>query len=258
MDSVFSSRDMSFDKIGAFCRANNLFSFEKEWFVDLDCPNVAKPAVKALLCAIEQEESLLSPLKEKYSIEKIFFVHVAGILSNFASQVKLSARTYSDEFVKGHCDKHPLFYNERITCEHLGMGVMGLWRGKADCRLRGMIGEHDVAILAKGMQPKSPCSSPESSPTTESDGATVVCEGKLKLTSGREYWPQLVKTCVVSAFIEHNLHPSLNPVVPTILLDHEQARIAMYNSLNDVLMISDEFKWQEGGKKFSMPGVFLL
>ena len=120
MDSVFYSRDMLFDKIGAFCRANNLFSFEKEWFVDLECPNVAKPAVKALLCAIEQEESLLSPLKEKYSIEKTSFFHVAGILSNFAPQVKLSARTYLDEFVRGHCDKHPLFHNKRIICEHFG------------------------------------------------------------------------------------------------------------------------------------------
>ena len=34
-------------------------------------------------------------------------------------------------------------------------------------RLRGMIGEHDIAILTNGMQPKSPCSFPESSPTTE-------------------------------------------------------------------------------------------
>ena len=79
---------------------------------------------------------------------------------------------------------------------------------------------------------------------------------KCKLTEA-EYWPQLVKTCVVSAFIENNLYPDLNPMIPVVMLDKETARVAVYNPLNDILMLSDRFFWQEE-QQFNKSGLTLL
>ena len=34
--------------------------------------------------------------------------------------------------------------------------------------------------------------------------------------------------CVVAAFIEHNIHPALNSMVPSIIIDTCQAQVALY------------------------------
>ena len=78
----------------------------------------------------------------------------------------------------------------------------------------------------------------------ESNGTTTICDTKLQIT--KHHKPQLVKMCVVSAFIEHNLHCSLSPMVPAIIIDTCQARIALYCVEKDVLMMSDKFHWRKG------------
>ena len=46
----------------------------------------------------------------------------------------------------------------------------------------------------------------------------------------------MIKVCVISSFIENNVHPSLNPLVP---------RICLYDAQKDVLFISEEFQWMD-------------
>ena len=69
--------------------------------------------------------------------------------------------------------------------------------------------------------------------------------------------PQLVKTAVVAAFIESNLHPKLSTMVPTILIDTSNAIIALYCTKHDLLFISDTFSWQDGDK-FNLGGITFL
>ena len=78
----------------------------------------------------------------------------------------------------------------------------------------------------------------------KSNGTSSVCDAKLQIS--KHHKAQLVKMCVVSAFIEKNLHCSLSPMVPAILIDTCKARIALYCTENDVLMISDKFHWRKG------------
>ena len=58
-----------------------------------------------------------------------------------------------------------------------------------------------------------------------SNGTLDPCEAKLKIK--KKHLPQLVKTAVVVAFIESNLHPDLSTMVPTMLIDTKQV-IALY------------------------------
>ena len=70
----------------------------------------------------------------------------------------------------------------------------------------------------------------------------------------KKYLPQLVKTAVVTAFIESNLHPELNTMVPTIMIDTTHAVIALYCTKHDLLFISDKFSWRIDDK-FNLSGI---
>lgn len=54
---------------------------------------------------------------------------------------------------------------------------------------------------------------------------------------------QLIATTMISSFIECNLHPHLNPLTPVIMLGAPEAQICLYDSENDVLLLSDVFNW---------------
>ena len=89
----------------------------------------------------------------------------------------------------------------------------------------------------------------------ESNGTSSVCDAKLQIS--KHHKAQLVKMCVVLAFIEKNLHCSLSPMVPAILIDTCKARIALYCTENDVLMISDKFHWRKSND-FNVNGFSVL
>jgi len=52
----------------------------------------------------------------------------------------------------------------------------------------------------------------------------------------------------VSSFIEANLHPGLNSLVPAILIDSEKAMVALYCAKSDVLLVSKIFYWRDDDK----------
>ena len=56
---------------------------------------------------------------------------------------------------------------------------------------------------------------------------------------------QLVAMTVVAAFVEKNVHPNLLPIIPSILITPNCARICIYDVTNDLLLISEWFTWVE-------------
>ena len=56
---------------------------------------------------------------------------------------------------------------------------------------------------------------------------------------------QLVAMTVVAAFVEKNVHPNLLPIIPSILITPNRARICIYDVTNDLLLISEWFTWVE-------------
>ena len=111
------------------------------------------------------------------------------------------------------------------------MGVAETWRGIPDGRLRGCALYADIPIISGHKQRES----------SGSNGTSVVCKAKLKIS--KRNLPQLIKTCVVSSFI---VHPGLNSMVPAILLDTEKAIVSLYCAENDLLLVSDAFRWNDG------------
>ena len=105
------------------------------------------------------------------------------------------------------------------------MGSCDAWYGSPDGRCRGF--NHGDASM---VMMKSSNGSPTSSSSQETDGTSTICEAKKCMCE--DDMAQLIKTCVVSSFIENNLHPKLNSVVPIIAIDPENARISERCSYN--------------------------
>lgn len=141
-----------------------------------------------------------------------------------------------------------------VTIAPLGMGVSDTWRGAPDVRLRGCsvpadstsVGSEVPVMYGRSSVPKD---------SDESRGTSTVCEAKLQIK--KHHKAQLLKMCVVAAFIEHNLHRSLSPMIPAIIIDTCQARVALYCVENDVLMISEKFHWRKGSN-FNVKGLSVL
>jgi len=125
------------------------------------------------------------------------------------------------------------------------MGMAETWRGIPNSRLRGISLESDVPLLA-GSTPQD----------SGSNGTTAVCEAKLKIDKKKNLI-QIVKACVVSSFIEANLHPGLNSSVPAILIDSEKAMVALYCAKSDVLLVRKIFYWRDNDK-FNVAGITFL
>lgn len=90
----------------------------------------------------------------------------------------------------------------------------------------------------EGIPSSQSASHTDSSYRSPSSGTTVNIEEKIKMNL-RKNLSQLVTTCVVSSFTESNVHPHLNPLVPTLLVNKEAFRICMYDCENDVLLLSE-------------------
>ena len=189
-----------------------------------------------------------SSILQKFSCEKdAYLAVVSDAFSKFCTEIKLSNREYNVQDVKNHnCTKN-------VSIAPLGMGAPITWRGAPDACLRGFRAlddgtsqDNEVPV----MYGRSGVLDME-----ESNSTNTVCEAKLQIK--KYHKPQLVKMCVVAAFVERNLHSALNPMIPSIIIDTCQAQVALYCAESDVLMISEEFNWRRG-PKFDIGGISLL
>ena len=51
---------------------------------------------------------------------------------------------------------------------------------------------------------------------------------------------QFSAEAVVSAFVEHNLYPGLNPMVPSLLINARRFVVTLFDPETDFLLISQE------------------
>lgn len=122
----------------------------------------------------------------------------------------------------------------------IGIGSFQTWHGSPDARVRG------TEIIYTTTEEKTTCTmgfvhNSDSDIISDigsdvSDGQTTVVEAKLEWN--KNDMPQLISTCVVSSFIENNLHRKHLSMVPAILIDLNKFVVCLYDSINDVLLIS--------------------
>ena len=119
-------------------------------------------------------------------------------------------------------------YVSNLKSAWLGIGKKGLtWYGYPDARVR--VCNSDVPFIAR------------ESHHEQSPGDSIV---ETKLEKGVNLM-QLVAMTVVAAFVEKNVHPNLLPIIPSILITPNCARICIYDVTNDLLLISEWFTWVE-------------
>ena len=51
---------------------------------------------------------------------------------------------------------------------------------------------------------------------------------------------------MLSSFIEHNLHPSQNSMVPCLLVNSSTIRVLLFDCVKDILLISDKVSFLTG------------
>ena len=49
----------------------------------------------------------------------------------------------------------------------------------------------------------------------------------------------------MSSFVEGNLHPHLNTMVPVIIMDIEKAIVALHCCKHNLLLVSNLFNWRD-------------
>ena len=75
----------------------------------------------------------------------------------------------------------------------------------------------------------------------ETDGGMMTVEAKRRLGSTVQipHASQLIATNITASFVEHSLHPDMNTLIPSLLLNSRTAVISLYDCQQDILMISD-------------------
>lgn len=139
---------------------------------------------------------------------------------------------------------------EGCTLALLGVGSEQTWHGASEVRVRDCNIMHVDSPMLEDIEVISDTDDDDDTASTSgakaigtsdscpSPGSSVVFEGKLQMNI-RKHVSQLSVSCVVNSFIENNLHPNLNPMVPSILFNKTAFRIGFYNCVEDVLLISE-------------------
>ena len=143
-----------------------------------------------------------------------------------------------------------------LRCAYLGMGSLKTWHGTPDVRVRGAQVVCRCIEASEGEDldaPHSPDSTSED--PYDSNGATTNIEGKIVYSVA--HLPQLVTTGVVASFTERNLYPDQKGFIPTILMDHNQFRVCLYDCASDVLTISDSVQLAAKGRLSTSGMAFL-
>jgi len=113
---------------------------------------------------------------------------------------------------------------------NIGLGSFKTWHGTPDARVRG------TEIIHSTIKENPAHNSDDSGDSIISNGLTTVIEAKLQWD--KHHMAQMVSTCVVSSFIENNLHSNYPSIVPTILIDVNSFMVCLYDCNEDVLLIS--------------------
>lgn len=119
-----------------------------------------------------------------------------------------------------------------VHTDNIGIGSTHTWHGTADMHVRGC---HIIVREADGDETDSDVGATFNETTEDVDTSSESDGKRLKKNI-----KQLVSTCVVSSFTEHNLHPTKNSLIPTILIDSKSFRVCLYDSVHDILLISEE------------------
>ena len=126
-----------------------------------------------------------------------------------------------------------------LKVEALGIGSVNTWHGGTELRVDGC----DVVFTGQELGGEDEGSVLAGDEGTSTDTTSAACisdfEGKKDMDDKyKDALCQLVGTCVVNSFIDKNLSPGKNTVVPTVLFNKSKFKICLYDAEKDILLIS--------------------
>lgn len=127
------------------------------------------------------------------------------------------------------------------------MGSSYTWHGIPDARIRTSYGG-DANVIATNTENY-----------TSSDGDSIVVEAKTRFKE--QDISQLIALGVISSFTEHNLHPTLNSMVPSVLINSSTVLICLYDCTSDILLLTEQVQLvdlDEIPPKMNLPAIWLL
>lgn len=123
---------------------------------------------------------------------------------------------------------------EEASCNHLGIGSKETWYGEPDMSIQ------DVYVLSEENDEEENDDEEEEEEDDkeeeEQQSLPVFLECKKKIT--KVHRSQFVATSILGSFMQHNIDPTNNAFIPTILMNQSCFKICMYNAKHDVLLIS--------------------
>jgi hypothetical protein len=149
------------------------------------------------------------------------------------------------------------------SAHHLGMGTNNTWHGMADLRIgcccilttdEVMSEEEGGSDYSDSEQEPPPMSDlPSMLPSSPSSVSNIVnFEGKVQIRDCNT--DQLAATAVTASF---NLYLQENALVPTVIINSKGFKVCLYDSVNDVLPLSN-VKNLVTGQRLSRSGLLLL
>ena len=134
----------------------------------------------------------------------------------------------------------------QIPAEPIGFGSQKTWYGTPDLRIHGC-----VCVSTSGVdKDEGESESDESDDSSDASLSSISIEGKLK--------SQLVATAVTYSFTMASIQPTLNTLMPTILLNRVLFKICLYDCKTDLLLISGPKRLVTTRGCLSKSGVLLL
>ncbi len=169
-------------------------------------------------------EKLDAQLKKKARLDIDYNVLENVIMCEL---IKLVLHPLSSQTIMGKKYKHWIeeeFGAGQVEIGFWGIGSLNTWHGQPDARLRG---SSSSSVDVVGVEDED---------EGETDAASVILETK----RSTKKMSQIIGLSVVSSFTEKKLHPSDNPLVPTILVNCRSVRVILYDCMEDVLLVSDK------------------
>jgi hypothetical protein len=122
-----------------------------------------------------------------------------------------------------------------LEVEALGIGSVNTWHGGTELRVH----ECDIVLTGQEQDEGSVLAGDEGTSTDTTSAAHISASTDFE---GEKIWVintlcQLVGTCVVNSFIDKNLSPGKNTVVPTVLFNKSKFKICLYDAEKDILLI---------------------
>ena len=254
--AVLSKVTFTIDQTNRIVLGKSLFCIEAAALMGQQTDFPGKEALERFLTVLPT----LDPADISHgSTEATTFINIAeNLLAKISQRVTLSKDQYDtlmkrdppyvppdEELLSDTPNVSPC---TELAVEYTGIGTLDTWHGTPDARLRAYQTPSETTVLSGVASNVSPA---------HSSGDNVIIAAKLDTDNINRQ--QLISTTVVSSFIERNLHPDANPMVPVILITIPTTQICLYDSTIDLLLISDVLEWINVEKNtFNVVNLFLI